>query len=253
MVESEHFGGFLKLENLQKTGAYKVRGALNNLILSTSKGDRRPVIAASAGNHGRGVAYAARQLGLKATIVVPENAPQVKVDGCLSLGASVVRHGKSFDEACTRALQLTEEHGWNFVHPFEDPDIIAGQGSMGVELMEVEPDVVVIPIGGGGLISGLGLYLQSRGVRVVGAQIVNVDNMARHIEGGQVLEELPFTIGDGVRVAKVADRTQRICRSVVSEIVRVTEDEIRQAVMELAIHEKVVVEGAGAVAVAALK
>jgi len=124
---------------------------------------------------------------------------------------------------------------------------------MGVELMEVEPDVVVIPIGGGGLISGLGLYLQSRGVRVVGAQIVNVDNMARHIEGGQVLEELPLTIGDGVRVAKVADRTQRICRSVVSEIVRVTEDEIRQAVMELAIHEKVVVEGAGAVAVAALK
>jgi threonine dehydratase len=115
--------------------------------------------------------------------VVPENAPQVKVDGCLSLGATVVRHGDSFDKACAKAIQMTEELGWNFVHPFEDPNIIAGQGSMGVELMEVDPDVVVVPIGGGGLISGLGLYLQSRGVRVVGAQIVNVDNMARSIEG----------------------------------------------------------------------
>lgn len=204
-----------------------MRGALNTLTLAVASGDTRPVIAASAGNHGRGVAFAARELGLKATIVVPTIAPQVKVDGCLDLGAEVIRFGASFDEACTYAQELTKEKGWNFIHPFENPNIIAGQGTVGIELWEQSgkslPDVVVVPIGGGGLISGLGLYLKTKGVRIVGAQVENVDNMSRAIEGKEKLTELPATICDGVRVLVPGVRTQRIATQVVDELVRVTE------------------------------
>jgi threonine dehydratase len=147
---------------------------------------------------------------------------------------------------------MAGERGWNFVHPFEDPKVIAGQGSIGVELMDVKPDVVVIPIGGGGLISGLGLYLQSQNVRVVGAQILNVDNMARSLSNRPLLPSYPPTLGDGVRVLSISPLTHSIIKRVCKEIILVTEKEVRQAVRDLALHEKVVVEGAGAVAVAAL-
>ena len=141
----------------------------------------------------------------------------------------------------------------NFVHPFEHKHVIAGQGSIAAEIMDVCPDTVVVPIGGGGLISGIGMYLKSKGVRIIGAQVENVDAMSRRLEGTELLTEVPMTVADGTRVVKAGVNTEKICRRVVDETIRVTEEEVRQTIAELAVHEKVVVEGAGAIAVAALK
>lgn len=187
LIESEFFRAHLKLENLQITGAYNIRGALNTLLISVEKGDMRPVISASL-NHGRGVAYAARQLGLPAILVVPTS--QLKIDDCLALGVDIIHYGNSFDETCDKALKLSEENGYNFVHPLEDIDLLAGQGSIGVELLEAEPDVVVVPIDEGDLYTSLCAYLQPKGVKVVGSQVINVVDSI----GTGSLSELPITI-----------------------------------------------------------
>lgn len=241
----------LKLENLQVTGAYKVRGAVNAIAAAVERGDRRPVIVASAGNHGKGVAWAARAFGLACRIVVPESAPEAKVAGARALGAEVVRHGAGFEAAAGRAMREAVERGWRFIHPFDDPDVIAGQGSVAVELDPLEPGVVVVPIGGGGLAAGMSLHFASRGVRVIGAQVEGVDGMHRALRGLRPAAPAR-TIADGLAVREPGARAVAICRALLDDVVLVPEALVRRTMHTLAWHDKLVVEGAGAVAVAAL-
>lgn len=180
---AERFGVWLKLENLQRTGSYKVRGALNALLAGLERGDERPVICASAGNHAQGVAWSAYRLGVQAITVMPYGAPQTKIAGVAHWGATVRQHGNSYDEAFAFARELADQNGYRFLSAFDDPDVIAGQGTVGIELAAHAPDVVIVPIGGGGLASGVALALKSQGVRIVGAQVEGVDSMARAVRG----------------------------------------------------------------------
>jgi len=205
-------------------------------------------VAASAGNHARGVAWAARHFGLDAVVVVPVTAPRTKVDGCRALGARVVAHGETYDDALGEARRIATSEGRRFVHAFDDPDVIAGQGTVGVELRPLEPDVVLVPIGGGGLASGIAVAMDCR---VVGVQVEGVDAMVRAIKGEEGPWEPAATVADGLRVRCAGRLTRRIC-SRLDRIVTVTEAEVRSAVAELASCDRVVAEGAGAAAVAAL-
>ena len=216
-------------------------------------GGERPVFAASAGNHGLGVAWSARRLGLAATIVVPEDAPRTKVAGCQALGARVIRAGDGFESCVARARALARACGGRFLHAFDDPEVIAGQSTVAAELRAARPDVVVVPIGGGGLIAGVGSLLRRDGVRVVGAQVAGVDSLRRALarEGGAT--QLPAaTLADGLRVAAPGRLPLRIAAAFLDEIIVVSEDEVAAALASLALRERVIAEGAGAVAVAAL-
>jgi threonine dehydratase len=254
LVRSERLGAWLKLESLQITGAYKVRGALNALASQVERGDHRPVFAASAGNHGLGVAWSARRLGLEATIVVPDGAPQTKVAGCQALGARVLRAGDGFERCVAVARALAHTSGGRFLHAFDDAEVIAGQSTVAAELLAARPDVVVVPIGGGGLIAGAGSVLRRAGIRVVGAQVEGVDSLRRALarEEGPA-QPCGVTLADGLRVAAPGRLPLRIASAFLDEIVVVTEDEVADALASLALHERVVAEGAGAVAVAALE
>jgi threonine dehydratase len=248
---SERRGAWLKLESLQVTGAYKVRGALNALAAQIERGDRRPVFAASAGNHGLGVAWAARRLGLEATVVVPSGAPAGKVDGCRRLGARVVDGGQTIESCAALAARRAREAGGRFVHPFDDPEVIAGQATIALELLEARPDVVVVPVGGGGLAAGVGTVLRRRGVRVVGVQVAGADGLRRALLG-EALHIAGPTIADGIRVATPGALSGRLCAAVLESVLVVEEDEVLTALASLALDDKLVAEGAGAVAVAAL-
>jgi threonine dehydratase len=254
LVRSERLGAWLKLESLQITGAYKVRGALNALASQVERGDHRAVFAASAGNHGLGVAWGARRLGLAATIVVPGGAPQTKVAGCQALGARVIRAGDGFESCVARARALAHANGGRFLHAFDDAEVIAGQSTIAAELLAARPDVVVVPIGGGGLIAGVGSLLRRHGIHVVGAQVEGVDSLRRALarEDGPV-QPSAATLADGLRVAAPGRLPLRIASAFLDEIVVVSEDEVADALASLALHERVVAEGAGAVAVAALE
>ena len=251
LVFSKSRRAALKLENLQATGAYKVRGAFNAVATQIKRGDRRPLVAASAGNHGQGVAWAARHFGLSACIVVPSAAPETKVAGARRLGARVMRHEGSLEDCVALARELAAREGLRFVHPFDDPDVIAGQGTVAVELADFAPDVVVVPIGGGGLAAGMAVWLRSRGARVVGAQIEGVDAMRRRLRGEDEMAPRA-TIADGLVVQSPGAITTELCRRLLDDIVLVSEDDVRRTIVELALHDKLIVEGAGAVAVAAL-
>jgi threonine dehydratase len=250
-VTSRRKNALLKLENLQQTGAYKVRGALNFALWHRERGDARRLFAASAGNHAKGVAWAAKHTGTSATVVVPIGAPETKIEGALTLGAEVVVRGRTFEECLAHARVLALEHDGLFVHAFDDPLVIAGQGTIALELLDYRPDVVVVPIGGGGLAAGLGVVLAAHGIRVVGAQIDGVDAMRRAL-AGEAPPEDRATLADGLRVRAPGELTRRICASVLDDIVLVSEDEVRAAVVDLAVSDKIVAEGAGAVAFAAL-
>ena len=231
---------YLKAENLQRTGSFKVRGAVNR-IATLSKGERRAgVVAASAGNHGQAVAWAAREAGIKATVFMPQDAPMAKVEPTKNYGAQAELRGANFEEALAAALAYVESSGATFVHPYEDDLVIAGQGTIGLELAEQVPDVgtVVIPVGGGGLASGTALALRAvkPGLRIVGVQA--------GLEG--------WTIADGIAVKSVGDHTGRILEENLDELVHVTDEEICEAIVLLLERSKLVVEGAGAVGVAAL-
>jgi threonine dehydratase len=253
LVRSERLGAWLKLENLQTTGAYKVRGALNALAAQCARGDRRAVYAASAGNHGLGVAWAARHLGLAATVVVPHDAPTVKVAGCRALGARVVRGGDSFESCAARALAMADHDGGRFVHAFDDPEVIAGQSTVAAELLALRPDVVVVPIGGGGLVAGMGSVLRRAGIRVVGVQVAGADALRRALAGRAPKIGAPAaTLADGLRVATPGRLPLRIASAFLDEIIVVDEAAVAEAMVALALDERVVAEGAGAVAVAAL-
>ena len=248
---------YLKTENLQTTGSFKVRGAYYKMTRLTDEEKARGVIACSAGNHAQGVALAAQKNGIKAVICLPAGAPISKVEATKSYGAEVVLVEGVYDDAYQKALQLQKEKGYTFIHPFNDPDVIAGQGTIALELIDQLPDLeaVVVPIGGGGLISGIAYALKSINpkVKVYGVQADGAAAMKNSVEKG-VVEELKSvsTIADGIAVKKPGDLTYEICSKYVDEIVSVTDDEISAAILALMEKQKLVTEGAGAAAVAAV-
>ncbi len=248
---------FLKLENLQMTGSFKERGALNRLLTLSRAERERGLITASAGNHAQGVAYHAGRLGYPATIVMPETTPIIKVASTRAYGAKIVLSGGSYDEAYAEARRLEQAEGLTFIHPFDDPGVIAGQGTIGLELVEQIPEleVVVVPVGGGGLVSGVGVAVKGRrpGARVVGVQTELLASMLAGLEAGRpVTLDAAQTLADGIAVKRTGDLTLEHARKVVDEVVTVSEEEIASAILYLLEKEKTVVEGAGAVGVAAL-
>jgi len=248
---------FLKLENLQMTGSFKERGALNRLSLLTAEEAKRGVVAASAGNHAQGVAYHATRLGVRSIIVMPLATPLVKVTATREFGAEVVLHGANYDEACEEATRLCVAQGMTFIHPFDDATVMAGQGTIGLELLEQVPqlEAVVVPIGGGGLIGGIACAIkESRpDIRIVGVQTSRLPSMlAARAEGHPVTVEPSTTIADGIAVRRAGDVTYPVVERYVDEIVTVDEDEIASAILVLLEREKTLAEGAGATALAAL-
>ncbi|HET7876241.1 MAG TPA: threonine ammonia-lyase [Methylomirabilota bacterium] len=248
---------FVKLENLQMTGSFKERGAANFLLQLGPVERREGVVAASAGNHGLGVAFHAARLGIKALIVMPEWAPLAKVSAVRYHGAEVVLHGENYDEAYARAREIEAERSLTFVHPFDDPRVIAGQGTIGLELLDQVPDLeaAVVPVGGGGLIGGVGLAVKSRRpeVRVLGVQAEAMPAMREALARGERVTVPPaMTIADGIAVRRVGAHTFDLARRVVDEMVTVSEEEIANAILLLLEIEKTVVEGAGAAPLAAL-
>ncbi len=248
---------FLKLENLQMTGAYKERGALNKLLL-LSPGERAMgLIAASAGNHAQGVAYHGGRLGVATTIVMPETTPIMKVANTRAHGARVVLHGANFDEAYAEARRLEQAEGLTFIHPFDDPAIIAGQGTVGLELVDQVPDLdaVLVPVGGGGLISGIAVAIKALrpAVRIIGVEAEGIPCMKAALAAGALVTLEPSsTLADGIAVKRAGDLTFEHVKAHVDEMVTVSEEEIASAILYLLEKEKTVTEGAGAVGVAAL-
>ena len=248
---------FVKLENLQMTGSFKERGAANLLLQLGPDARRTGVIAASAGNHGLAVAFHAERLDIPATIVMPEYAPLIKVTSARRYGAEVILYGSNFDEAYELARALSTERGQLFVHPFDDPRVIAGQGTLGLELLEQLPDVeaVLVPVGGGGLIGGVALAVKAKrpDVRVIGVQSAALPAMSRSLERGERLRvDAGATIADGIAVRQVGALTLELARQWVDRVVTVNEEELANAVLLLLEIEKTVVEGAGAAPLAAL-
>jgi threonine dehydratase len=230
----------LKAENLQRTGAFKIRGAVNKLSTLSLEERAAGVVAASAGNHGQAVAWAARELGVRARIFVPDTAPMAKVEACRNYGAETEMTGSFFEDAMVAALAYVEETGGTFIHPYEDRVVVAGQGTIGLELLEQAPEVgtVLIPIGGGGLALGIATVLRALRpeVRIVGVQ-AGVDG---------------YTIADGIAVKVPSELTMPLLEDLLDDIVSVTDEEISEAIVLLLERAKLVVEGAGAVGVAAL-
>lgn len=251
----------LKREDMQPVFSFKIRGAYNK-IAQLSEADRgRGVIAASAGNHAQGVALAARRLGLKATIVMGRNTPSIKVNAVRDLGARVVLHGDGFDEAKAHADGLVEKHGFTFVHPFDDVDVIAGQGTVGMEIMNQHgraPDAVFVPVGGGGLIAGIAAYLKylAPRTRVIGVESEGSACLTAAMAAGRRVR-LPYDtldlFADGVSVAQVGRETFKVARRCVDEVITVSTDEICAAVKDLFDDTRSIAEPSGALAVAGLK
>lgn len=248
---------YLKLENLQRTGAFKERGALNKILTLTEREKKRGVISASAGNHAQGVAFHASHNGISAKIVMPVMTPLVKINATRGYGAHVVLHGDGYDEAYEEACKLAEREHLTFVHPFDDPAVIVGQGSIGLELLEQVPDLeaVVVPIGGGGLISGIACALkESRsGIRVIGVQAARMPSMleALKVHKPTIIATHP-TIADGIAVRRAGECTLQLVEKYVDDVVAVEEEEIASGILTLLEREKMLAEGAGAAAVAAL-
>lgn len=246
----------LKLETLQPTGSFKVRGGLAAVAAAMADSPGTPLVAASAGNHGLGVAYAADRLGADATVVVPETASAAKVRALERFGVTLVRFGQHYEDAEQRALELVKERGGRFLSPYNDPDVIAGQGSIGRELLGEVPGLgtVVIPVGGGGLLSGVGLAVEGARARIVGVEPELSAAVGAAVTAGSVVEvEVGPTIADGLAGnIEPGSVTVALARRLASSIVTVSEAEILDAIRFLAVEHGVVAEGAGAVATAAL-
>jgi len=250
---------FLKLENLQPIGAFKLRGAYNKVASLSEDERRRGVISYSSGNHAQGVAYAARALGVKATIVMPNNAPKNKFEATAGLGAGIVTVGPGSEERRLRAEQLAAEHGYAVIPPYNDEKIIAGQGTAGLEILEDLPDVetVLAPVGGGGLISGISaaIKLTNPAVKVIGAEPELAGDARASLLAGRVVsfpaEQVSQTVADGLRTQSVGEINFAHIRTYVDDIIYVTESEIREAMHSLSKNPKTVAEPSGAVSVAA--
>lgn len=247
---------YIKTENLQVTGSFKVRGAYYKISQLSDEEKKKGVIACSAGNHAQGVALAASKNGIKAKICIPDGAPISKVEATKSYGAEVCLVKGVYDDAYEKAVSLVEETGATFIHPFDDEMVIAGQGSIGLEIIEQLPkvDAVIVPIGGGGLISGVGFALKSLDpdIKIYGVQAEGAASMVKSIKDDEIetLEDV-HTIADGIAVKTPGVNTFEICRKYVDDIVTVSDDEISTAILELIEREKMIAEGAGATSVAA--
>ncbi len=247
---------FLKTENLQVTGSFKVRGAYYKISQLSEEEKKKGVIACSAGNHAQGVALAAAKNGIKAKIYIPDGAPISKVEATKSYGAEVCLVEGVYDDAYEKAIARVEETGATFIHPFDDDMVIAGQGSIGLEIIDQLPgvDAVVVPVGGGGLISGVGFALKSLNpdIKIYGVQSEGAASMKNSINDNKI-ETLSnvHTIADGIAVKTPGDTTFEMCQKYVDDIVTVTDDEISTAILELIEREKIIAEGAGATSVAA--
>ena len=247
---------YLKTENLQNTGSFKLRGAYYKISQLSEEEKAKGVIACSAGNHAQGVALAAQQSGIPAIICIPDGAPISKVENTKSYGARVELVKGVYDDAYRRACELQQETGCTFIHPFDDPDVIAGQGTIGLELLNQLPDMdaVIVPVGGGGLISGVAFAIKSLNpnVKVYGVQAAGAPSMAHALEKGEpeALDRVS-TFADGIAVKCPGDLTFALTQKYVDGVVTVTDDEIATAVLTLIEEQKLIAEGAGAVAVAA--
>jgi threonine dehydratase len=248
---------YLKAENLNRTGSFKVRGAFYKIASLSQEEAKRGVIAASAGNHAQGVALAANLLGIRAVICMPEGAPLTKVEATRNYGAEVVLWGQTYDDAYQRALELQAAHGYTFVHAFDDHHTVAGQGTIGLEILQELPDVktVFVPIGGGGLISGTALALKALkpDVRVIGVQAAGAPAMYLSKQNGELTHtEFVRTIADGIAIKRPGKLTWSIIKEMVDEIVLVDEEEIAESILVMLERMKLMVEGGGAAGLAAL-
>lgn len=248
---------YLKKETLQNTGAFKIRGAFNKISTLSDAEKKRGVIAASAGNHAQGVAFSASHYGIKSYIVMPEATPLLKVNGTKALGAEVILHGNSYDEAYAHALNYAKKHNLTFIHPFTDEQVIAGQGTVALEMLEsVEDlDVLVVPVGGGGLISGIAVAAKSINpdIKVIGVSAAGAPAMRNSFLAKKPQDSLSVrTIADGIAVRDTAIETYTYIAEFVDDIVAVDDEEIANAILFLIERQKLVVEGAGAVGVAAV-
>ncbi|MGU3494049.1 threonine ammonia-lyase, biosynthetic [Xanthobacteraceae bacterium A53D] len=249
----------LKREDLQPVFSFKLRGAYNKLVKLPREVLDRGVICASAGNHAQGVANAAQRLGAKAIIVMPRTTPTIKVDAVRRLGGTVVLHGDAFDEAAVKARELQEEQGLTFIHPFDDPDVIAGQGTVGMEILRQHPDpieAIFVPIGGGGLAAGIATFVKflSPATRVIGVEPVDAASMAASVKAGHLvtLDQVDL-FADGVAVRRVGDETFRLCRDFLDEIITVDTDAICAAIKDIFDDTRSIAEPSGALALAGLK
>ncbi len=264
LIYSEYYsnqtGGkvYLKPENMQYTGAYKLRGAYYKISTLTQEEREKGLITASAGNHAQGVAYAAKQYGCKATIVMPTGTPLMKVNRTKSYGAEVILHGDVYDDACAKAYELAEEHGYTFVHPFDDLDVATGQGTISMEIVQELPtvDYILAPIGGGGLITGVATLAKMLNpkIKVIGVEPAEAASMKAAVEAGEVVT-LPSanTIADGTAVKQVGHQNLPYVMEYVDEIITIEDEELIGAFLDVVENHKMVVENSGLLSIAALK
>lgn len=264
LVESPHFSAqtgnkvFFKPENMQRTGAYKVRGAYYKIGTLTDEERARGLITASAGNHAQGVAFAASRCGVKSVVVMPTTTPLIKVERTKHYGAEVVLHGDVYDEACEKALQLAEEEGYTFIHPFNDPAVATGQGTIAMEIVQELPlvDTILVPIGGGGLATGVSTLakLLNPHIKVIGVEPANAACMKASLKAGHVVK-LPHvsTIADGTAVQQPGDKIFPYIQENIDDIITIDDDELIVAFLDMVENHKMVVENSGLLTVAALK
>ena len=249
----------LKREDLQPVFSFKIRGAYNKLAQLTTEEKERGVIAASAGNHAQGVALASREMGIKAIIVMPVTTPEIKVKSVRAYGAEVVLHGDAFDQALAHSFELVQEHGYTFIHPYDDIDTIAGQGTIGMEILRQHTgalDAVFIPVGGGGLAAGISAYIKylRPDVKVIGVEFEESACLKAALEAGErVILPHVGIFADGVAVAQIGEETFRICQECIDEVITVTADEICAAIKDIFDDTRSVCEPAGALGIAGMK
>ena len=248
---------YLKLENMQLTGSFKFRGAFNKISQLTNEEKERGVIACSAGNHAQGVALSSHLLGIKSKIVMPTSAPQAKVDATRGYGSEVILYGDTFDDAKAKCEEIIKETGETYLHPYDDVEVMAGQGTIGLDILDDmwDVDTVIVPIGGGGIISGIAVALKSfnPSINIIGVQAENVHGMKASYDAGEIVSHYKApTIADGCAVKIPGNLTFDIVKNLVNEIVTVSEEELEVAMKDLLQRGKAVVEGAGALATAAL-
>lgn len=264
LIKSSYFSDltgnkvYLKPENMQRTGAYKVRGAYYKISTLTDEERAKGLIAASAGNHAQGVAYAAHKFGAKAVIVMPTTTPLIKVERTKSYGAEVILKGDVYDEACAYALELAEKEGYTFIHPFDDPAVATGQGTIAMEIVQELPlvDYILVPIGGGGLVSGVATLAKMLNpkIKVIGVEPAEAASMKAALAAGEVVQlESANTIADGTAVKAVGDKILPFVKENVDDVLLVEDDELIGAFLDMVENHKMIVENSGLLSVAALK
>lgn len=248
---------FLKKENLQLTGAFKIRGAFNKISNLSQEAKEKGVIAASAGNHAGGVAYSSKYFNIKSTIVMPEATPLTKITRVEQYGANVILHGKNYDEAYEKAIELSQKDGLTFIHPFADDEIISGQGTIGIEILEKNPniDMIVVPLGGGGLIAGVAIAAKAikPDIKIIGVSAAGAPALTNSFKEKKAIDSLEVkTIADGIAVRDTNPKNLELLLENVDDIISVTDEEIATAILFLMEQQKLIVEGAGATVVAAV-